>query len=82
MVLSTTKRTSSISSIVNQNQGGGEKKAGFPYQIGRTSWSHIFIGGVDPVNGHCCGLSGYQNTLVFTKNTVRPTGNDARIRMR
>ncbi len=28
MVLSTTKKTSSISSITNQNQGGGEKKAG------------------------------------------------------
>jgi hypothetical protein len=28
MVLSGTKRTSSISSIVNQNQGGGMKKAG------------------------------------------------------
>ena len=82
MVLSTTKRTSSISSIVNRNQGGGEKKAGFPYQIGRTSWSNIFIGGVDPVHNHCCGLKSYQKTLVFTKNTVRPTGNDARIRMR
>jgi len=30
MVLSGTKRTSSISSIVNQNQGGGMKKAGLP----------------------------------------------------
>jgi len=28
MVLSTTKRTSSVSSITNQNQGGGNKKAG------------------------------------------------------
>jgi hypothetical protein len=28
MVLSTTKRTSSISSIVSQNQGGGDRKAG------------------------------------------------------
>lgn len=28
MVLSTTKRTSSVSSITNQNQGGGDKKAG------------------------------------------------------
>lgn len=30
MVLSGTKRTSSISSIVNQDQGGGMKKAGLP----------------------------------------------------
>lgn len=28
MVLSTTKLTASISSIINQNQGGGNKKAG------------------------------------------------------
>lgn len=74
MVLSTTKRTASMSSIVNQNQGGGEKKAGFPYQVGRSSWANIFIGRVE--------LSGLQQTLVFTKNTVRPTGYDARIRMR
>lgn len=74
MVLSTTKRTASVSSIVNQNQGGGEKKAGFPYQVGRSSWANISIGRVE--------LSGLQQTLVFTKNTVRPTGYDARIRMR
>jgi len=35
MVLSTTKRTSSIQSIINVNQGGGDKKAGLPYQVGR-----------------------------------------------
>jgi len=43
MVLSTTKRTSSISSIVNRNQGGGPKKAGFPYMIGRESWTSIHL---------------------------------------
>ena len=35
MVLSTTKRTASVDSIINQNQGGGNKKAGLPYQVGR-----------------------------------------------
>jgi len=35
MVLSTTKRTSSIDSIINQNQGGGDKKAGLPGTTGR-----------------------------------------------
>ena len=30
MTLSTTKRTSSISSVTNQPQGGGSKKAGLP----------------------------------------------------
>jgi hypothetical protein len=31
------------SSITNQNQGGGSRKAGFPYQVGRSNWSSIFI---------------------------------------
>jgi hypothetical protein len=37
MVLSTTKRTASMKSLINQPSGGGSKKAGFPYIIGRTS---------------------------------------------
>ena len=37
MVLSTTKRTSSVASITNQSTGGGSKKAGFPAIIGRTA---------------------------------------------
>ena len=39
MVLSTTKRTSSIASITNQNHGGGSKKAGLSPQIGIGSWT-------------------------------------------
>lgn len=27
----------------DQNQGGGSKKAGFPYMVGRSSWSSIDI---------------------------------------
>ena len=27
----------------NRNQGGGAKKSGFPYQVGRSAWSSIFI---------------------------------------
>ena len=37
MVLSTTKRTSSASSIMNQSTMGGNKKAGFPGTVGRTT---------------------------------------------
>lgn len=29
--------------MTNQNQGGGDKKAGFPYQIGRGSYSSVFL---------------------------------------
>ena len=65
-----------------KNQGGGEKKAGFPYQVGRESWSSIFIHSVDPINGRCCNLEKIGTNMVFTKNTVRPIGNDPRIPMR
>jgi hypothetical protein len=37
MVLSGSKRTTYKSSIVNQNSGGGPKKAGLPFQIGREA---------------------------------------------
>ena len=37
MVLSTTKKASSIASITNQDTKGGNKKAGFPASIGRSS---------------------------------------------
>ena len=29
--------------ITDQAQGGGSKKAGFPYQVGRETWSSIAI---------------------------------------
>jgi len=75
MVLSTTKRTSQISSIVNQNQGGGSKKAGLPYIVGRDHWTGRFLRTTPP-------LKTLSKTMVFTRNTVRPIGNDSRIPMR
>ena len=66
-------RSARIDSLVNQNQGGGSKKQGFPYQIGRDSWvSHYF----NPANGYrtgkCCKLTNMQQQLVFTKHLMRP----------
>ena len=34
-----------------QSQGGGNKKAGFPYIIGRDSWVSIYLGSCDPEHG-------------------------------
>jgi len=65
MVLSTTKKTSSMSSITNANQGGGSKKAGFPHMIGRDSWTSVYLQSVDPMSGMCCNLK-KTNTLRFT----------------
>ena len=45
MVYSQTKKTASIASITNQNQGGGNKKAGLPYLVGRESWSTVALKG-------------------------------------
>ena len=66
----------------DRNQGGGEKKAGFPYQVGRGSWTSVFIRSTAPVSGRCCNLNKIGTTMVFTRNTVRPTGYDPRIKMR
>jgi hypothetical protein len=82
MVLSTTRRTAAIDSITNRNQGGGNKKAGFPYMVGRDQWSSVFFKAVDPVHGRCCNLNKIGTTLIFTRNTTRPIGSDSRIPMR
>ncbi|MGA1049241.1 MAG: hypothetical protein ACO3UU_14640 [Minisyncoccia bacterium] len=37
MVLSGSKKTTHLASIVNQDTGGGSKKAGLPHQIGREA---------------------------------------------
>lgn len=49
------------SSTINQNQGGGSKKAGFPNMVGRDSWTTIYYGSSKP--GNCCSLK----SLVFTR---------------
>ena len=59
MVYSNSKRAASIASITNQNQGGGPKKAGFPYQVGRDSWTTLALGTTGFINrtsgnGKCC----------------------------
>ena len=47
-----------------QSQGGGSKKAGFPYQVGRESWASIHINGSAPVlNNACCSLKKMQFTV-------------------
>lgn len=66
MVLSTTKKTSSMSSITNQNQGGGSKKAGFPHTIGRDSWTSVYLQSVATISGNCCNLKKTNTNLRLT----------------
>ncbi len=43
MVLSGSKRTSSMASITNQDTKGGNKKAGFPAMVGRSASMSIAL---------------------------------------
>jgi len=46
MVLSGTKKTSSIASITNRPNGGGVKKAGLPKRVdGNSMWSNVALNG-------------------------------------
>ena len=60
-------RARNYGQTINQKQGGGDKKAGLPYQIGRSTWSSIFIDNQS------------RSTLIMTKNPnvriSRPMGS-------
>ena len=66
--------------IVNSNQGGGNKKAGLPHQIGRETWSSIFLHATDPVHGHCCTQKD-QMFMRFTPSNyvARPIGGSVTV---
>jgi len=74
-------RARNYGSTVNQNQGGGDKKAGFPGQVGRGWWTSVFIHATDPISGTCCNLKKQMITMRFTKNTIRPIGIRPQIHM-
>ena len=75
MVYSSSKRGQYIQSISNQAQGGGSKKAGFPHQIGRDSWTSIAIQTCNPGNGQsCCNLKKYMTYPFPLANVSRPIG--------
>jgi hypothetical protein len=78
MVLSTTKKTSSISSLVNQPQGGGNMKPGSFPQIGRSNWSSIAYGSNGIPTGNCCKQSNMIR-LNFKRNFSRPTGSTIKV---
>jgi hypothetical protein len=78
MVLSNAaKRARLASTTMVQNQGGGDKKAGLPHQVGRTSWSNIHMGlntyGFALGRKRCCTRSELMNTSVIARFS-RPVG--------
>ena len=44
MVLSGSARTTYMSSLINKNSGGGNKKAGIAPSVGRDSWMSVALG--------------------------------------
>jgi hypothetical protein len=60
-------------------QGGGSKKAGFPYQVGRDSWTSIAFDTSNPKkftsSRTCCGLRGLQFTVNPKVSVSRPIGS-------
>lgn len=48
VLLNASSKSRNAGRIITQNQGGGSKKAGLPYVIGRGSWSSIFMGPSGP----------------------------------
>jgi hypothetical protein len=57
------------------NQGGGNKKAGFPYAVGRPAWTSITLSTTDPLHGQCCKLSSYNTTIFPLARQSRPIGS-------
>jgi hypothetical protein len=80
MVLSGSKRVTYLASISNANQGGGNKKAGFPPEIGRSSWTSVSL------HERGDGILSLKNmqTARFKMfpNQNLPVGFNANIRMR
>jgi hypothetical protein len=64
-------RARNYGQIINQKQGGGDKKAGLPYQVGRTSWSSIFI---DNQSAFSLSMTKYPNVRLS-----RPMGSTVNV---
>jgi hypothetical protein len=74
------KRASSYTQTINQNQGGGSKKAGFPYMVGRGWRSSIAFNNTNVVGKSCCKLENYQRLLyTFPVSQSRGIGVDVRL---
>ena len=65
-----------VSSLVNQNTGGGNKKAGFGPQVGRSAYTSVVMGITTGVTkGNCCSLKKLQLTVNPNVKLSRPVGS-------
>ena len=74
------KRARLYDSTINQNQGGGNKKAGFPYMIGREWQTSIAFNNTNVANNHCFKLNSFATTCPAAANVKqsRPIGGDVK----
>jgi hypothetical protein len=67
MFSSSSKSQMGSNAVTVQNQGGGGKKAGFPYIVGRTQWTNIAFEQQDGIKN-----------LTFLMKTVNPNTSISR----
>lgn len=72
MVYSNSKRAAYISSLVNSNQGGGNKKPGLWPQVGRDSWTSVYYG---EKPGSCFSLACIRPSRGKNPCFTRPVGS-------
>jgi hypothetical protein len=75
MFSSSSRHQMGSNAITGHNQGGGNKKAGFPYMIGRGWQSTIAFQMTQPAAGRCTKLSTYETTLFPLVRPSRPVGS-------
>jgi hypothetical protein len=79
MVLSGTKKTSSLSSISNQSQGGGNAKAGLYPKVGLQSWTSLAYDSNKISTSKCCSLVLLNRIPLKAKNISRPIGTTVHV---
>lgn len=72
MFSSSSKSQMGSNAVTVQNQGGGDKKAGFPYIIGRTQWTNIAFEQQDGIKN----LKFLMKTVNPNTSITRPIGSN------
>jgi hypothetical protein len=70
-LLNSASRSRNAGSLITQSQGGGNKKAGLAYHVGRESYTSVIMNSTDPVHGSCCTLKDIM-TMKFTPGRFQP----------
>ncbi len=72
-LLNAASRARNVGQLINRESGGGNKKAGSPYMIGRGYLSSIYLNGNGVIKGNCCKIDRL-NALMPRMSISRPIG--------